>query len=112
MIKGYDIMGKIDIFSFGFAYELILFMLFAVFVVDCVSIIKCLRSGKEEIKEYAKLCIKYLKIIMCVCAGVFFLIVAFTYGYDFATSLIHAVLGFMMLTDAAVCLIIKLKYRK
>ena len=105
-------MGKIDIFSFGFAYELILFMLFAVFVVDCVSIIKCLRSGKEEIKEYAKLCIKYLKIIMCVCAGGFFLIVAFTYGYDFATSLIHAMLGFMMLTDAAVCLIIKLKYRK
>lgn len=103
-------MNQIDIFSFGWAYELILLALFIVFVVDSVSIIVCLKKGQEDIKEYAELCVKYLKILMCFFAGIFLLIVAFTYGYDFTTSLIHCIIGCTTLIDAVACLIIKLRF--
>lgn len=105
-------MEKVDIFSVGWGYDLILFMLFAVFAVDAVSIVSCLRKGKEDITEYAELCVKYLKILMCAFAGVFFLIVAFTYGYDFATTLIHIVMGVLMLIDAIVCLVLKIRFTR
>ncbi len=105
-------MKKIDIFEFGWAYEIILFMLAAVFIIDCVGIIGSFRSGEEEIREYAELCVKYLKIIMYFMAGTFFLIVAFSYGYDLTTSLIHGILGGLLIADGAVSLIIKLKYRQ
>ena len=104
---------KINLISFGWMYELILVMLFAVTVVDAVSIIKCFRGGREEIKEYAELCVKYLKILMCFFAGIFFIIVAVGYTeYDGATRAIHGVIGVLLLIDAAVSLFIKIKYRR
>lgn len=103
-------MEKVDVLSFGWGYELILFCLAAVVVVDAVSIVKTLSGDYEDKREYAQLCIKYLKILMCVMAGAFFLIVALTYGYDSATSLIHGILGGLLIVDAAVCLVIKLRY--
>ena len=60
---------KIDVLGFGWMYEAILVMLFLVSAVDAVSIVKSLKSGGEELKEYAQLCIKYLKILMCIFAG-------------------------------------------
>lgn len=105
-------MVEFDIFEMGGGYELIMFMLFAVFVVDTVSIVKCLRGGKEEITEYAELCIKYLKILLCLVAGAFFMYVALIKGYDAATTGIHAALGIMMLADAFVCLILKIRFTK
>lgn len=105
-------MDKIDIFSYGWAYELILFLLAAGFVIDLVSIIKTLRGSLEDKKEYAELCVKYLKILMYIFAGAFFIIIALTYGLDPASSAIHGVLGVLLLLDAAVSLFIKLKYGK
>lgn len=104
---------KINVLSFGWMYELILVMLFAVTVVDAVSIIKCVKGGLEELKEYAELCVKYLKILMCLFAGVFFIIVAVRYTeYDGITRAIHGVIGILLLIDAAVSLYIKIKYRR
>lgn len=103
-------MEKVDLLGFGWAYELILFMLSAVVVVDAVSIAKTMSGDYEEKREYAQLCIKYLKILMCAMAGGFFLIVALTYGYDRVTSLIHGILGGLLIIDAAVCFVIKLRY--
>ena len=81
--------------------------------VDAVSIVKSLKSGGEELKEYAQLCIKYLKILMCIFAGGFFLLIAATYTeYDTATRAIHGVLGVLLLLDAAVSLWLELKYRR
>ena len=78
-----------------------------------MSIVKSLKSGGEELKEYAQLCIKYLKILMCIFAGGFFLLIAATYTeYDTATRAIHGVLGVLLLLDAAVSLWLKLKYRR
>ena len=105
-------MVEFDIFEMGWAYEVIMFMLFLVFVVDAVSIVKCLKSGKEEITEYAELCVKYLKILLCIAAGAFFMYVALTKGYDAVTSGIHAALGIMMLADAFVCLILKIRFTR
>lgn len=103
-------MDQIDIFSYGWAYEVILLLLAGSFAIDAVSIVKCFRGGKEEIKEYAKLIIKYLKIFMYIFAGGFLIYVAFTYGLEPASAAIHGVLGILLETDAAVCLFIKLKY--
>lgn len=106
-------MDKIDIFGMGWIYEAILFMLALVFFVDAFSIIRCIRCGHEEITEYAQLCVKYLKIVMCLFAAFYFLFVAVTYTeYDGATRGIHGALGVMMLIDAVVCLILKIKYRR
>lgn len=104
---------KIDVLGFGWMYEAILVMLFLVSAVDAVSIVKSLKSGGKELKEYAQLCIKYLKILMCIFAGGFFLLIAATYTeYDTATRAIHGVLGVLLLLDAAVSLWLKLKYRR
>lgn len=104
---------KINVLSFGWMYEIILVLLFGVTVVDAVSIIRCFKGGLEEIKEYAELCVKYLKILMCIFAGVFFVIVAVSYTeYDNITRAIHGILGGLLLIDAAVSLFIKIKYRR
>ena len=105
-------MNKIDIFSYGWIYDAVLLMLFAVTVTDAIGMIGSIRSGKEALAEYAALCVKYLKVIMLLFAGSFFLLVAFTYGYDLATTAIHAVLGFLVLADAAASLVIKVKYAR
>ncbi len=103
-------MNKIDIFSYGWIYDVMLGLLAVGVVIDAFSIVKCLKAGKEDIQEYAQLCIKYLKLILYFAAGVFFLIICFTYGLDTVTSAIHGVLGAMLLIDGIVSLIIKLKY--
>ncbi len=103
-------MEKIDIYSYGWAYEVILAMLFIVLVIDTVSIIKSLRGGREDIKEYADLCIKYLKILMYLFAGGYCLYVCITYGLDPASAAIHGILGGLLLIDAAVSLVLKIKY--
>jgi hypothetical protein len=105
-------MSKIDIFSYGWIYDAILLMLFAVAALDCVGIAKSIRDGREALTEYASLCVKYLKIAMLFFAGGFFLVVAFTYGYDTATTLIHGAMGILLIADAAASLVIKLKYSK
>ncbi|MBQ5332392.1 MAG: hypothetical protein J6K92_03915 [Oscillospiraceae bacterium] len=105
-------MNKIDIFSYGWIYDAILAMLFIVAAIDFFGIIRSIRAGGEELSEYAALCVKYLKIAMLIFAGGFFLIVAFTYGYDTATTLIHGFMGFLLIADAIVSLVIKLKFSK
>ena len=105
-------MNKIDIFSYGWIYDAVLLMLFIVAAVDCVGIIRSIKEGKEELAEYAALCVKYLKVAMLLFAGGFFLIVAFTYGYDPATTLIHGIMGFLLIADAVVSLVIKIKYSR
>lgn len=105
-------MNKIDIFSFGWMYDVVLTLLFVVAAIDFVGIIRSIKEGKEELTEYATLCVKYLKIAMLLFAGVFFLLVAFTYGYDFATTLIHGVMGFLLVADAIASLVIKLKFKR
>lgn len=105
-------MNRIDIFSYGWIYDAILFMLFAVAAIDLVGIIRSIKAGSEELAEYAALCVKYLKVAMLLFAGGFFLIVAFTYGYDAATTIIHGIMGFLLIADAVVSLVIKLKYQK
>ena len=105
-------MDKIDIFSYGRIYDAILLMLFVVAAVDCFGIIRSIKEGKEELAEYAALCVKYLKIAMLLFAGGFFLIVAFTYGYDITTTVIHGFMGFLLIADAVVSLIIKIKYSR
>jgi hypothetical protein len=105
-------MNKIDIFSYGWIYDAVLLMLFAVAALDCVGIVRSIRDGKEALAEYAALCVKYLKIVMLLFAGGFFLLVAFTYGYDTATTLIHGVMGVLLIADAVVSLVIKVKYSR
>lgn len=105
-------MNKIDIFSYGWIYDAILAMLFIVAAIDFFGIIKSIKAGGEELAEYAALCVKYLKIAMLLFAGGFFLLVAFTYGYDTATTLIHGFMGFLLIADAVISLVIKLKYTK
>ena len=104
-------MEKLDIYSFGWAYELILGLLAIGVIIDAVSIIRCIKAGREDIKEYAELCIKYLKILMQLAASVFFLIVTFTYGLDPASAAIHGILAVLLIIDAVVSLVIKIKYR-
>lgn len=101
---------NVDVLGFGWWYEIILVLLTLVVVVDAVSIMKTMSGDYEDKREYAELCVKYLKMLMCVMAGGFFLLVAFTYGYDAVTSWIHGVLGGLLIIDAAVSLIIKLRY--
>lgn len=103
-------MNKVDVFDFGFGYELILILMTGVFIVDAVSIVKSLKGGYEDIREYAQLCVKYFKILLTAFAAWFFLTVAFTYGYDSVTSAIHGVLGVMMIIDTVACLVVKLRY--
>ena len=105
-------MEKIDLLGYGWAYEIILVLLFGCVVVDSVGIVKCIKGEKEDRKEYAELCIKYLKILFQIAAGAFFLFVCFTYGYEPATSAIHGILGALLIADAVVCLYIKIKYRR
>ena len=101
---------NVDVVSFGWWYEIILVMLSLVVIVDGVSIIKTMSGELEDNREYAELCVKYLKLLMCVMAGGFFLLVAFTYGYDTVTSAIHGILGGLLILDALVSLVIKLIY--
>lgn len=103
-------MERVDIFSYGWAYEVILLLLAGSVVIDAVSIVKCFKNGMADVKEYAELIIKYLKILMYIFAGGFMLLVAFTYGLEPASAAIHGILGFLLLIDAAVCLWMKLKY--
>lgn len=103
-------MEKTDILSYGVIYDIILGLLAVCFAVDAVSIVRCVKAGEEELREYAKLCVKYLTIVMKTFAGVFYLIVAFTYGLETASAAIHGVLGVLLLADGAVSLFIKLKY--
>ena len=104
---------RIDVLNFGWMYEAILVMLFLVVAVDGVSIVKSLRAGGENLKDYAQLCVKYLKILMCIFAGGFFVFIAAAYTeYDAATRGIHGVLGVLLLIDAAVSLWLKIKYRR
>lgn len=105
-------MEKIDVFSLGWPYEVILFALFLCVVVDAVGIVKSLRAGGEDIKEYADLCVKYLKLLFQLAAGVFFIYICITSGMEPASAAIHGVLGGALLLDAAVCLYIKLRYGK
>ncbi|MCI7767742.1 MAG: hypothetical protein MSJ26_07185 [Oscillospiraceae bacterium] len=105
-------MNKIDIFSYGWIYDAILTMLFIVAAIDFFGIIRSIRAGGEELAEYAALCVKYLKIAMLLFAGGFFLLVTFTYGYDTATTVIHGFMGFLLIADAIISLVIKLKYTK
>lgn len=106
-------MDNIDLLEFGWQYELIIFMLTVVVAVDAVGIIRSLKAGIGEMKEYAQLCIKYLKIIMTLFAGAFFIYAgAVNVQYDMATRVIHFVLGALLLADTAVCLFIKIKYRR
>ncbi len=105
-------MNKIDIFSYGWIYDAILAMLFIVAVIDFIGIIGSIKAGGEELSEYAALCVKYLKVFMLLFAGGFFLIVAFTYGYDTATTLIHGFMGFLLIADAVASLVIKLRFSK
>lgn len=101
---------NVDVVSYGWWYEIILVLLSLVVIVDSVSIFKTMSGGLEDKREYAELCVKYLKILMCVAAGGFFLLVALTYGYDRLTSAIHGILGSMLILDALASLVIKLIY--
>lgn len=101
---------NVDVVSFGWWYEIILVLLSLVVIVDSVSIIKTMSGELEDKREYAELCVKYLKLLMCVMAGGFFLLIAFTYGYDTVTSVIHGILGGLLILDALVSLVIKLIY--
>lgn len=103
----------VDPVSYGWAYDVVLFMLFLVAAADAISMVKCFKSGEGELREYAHLCVKYLKIIMLLTAGVFFVYVCAAYtSYDGITRAIHGILGVMLLVDAAAGLILKIKYRR
>ncbi len=105
-------MEKIDIFEYGWTYEIILGLLSFSVIVDAVSIIKSFMGDIEDIKEYADLFIKYFKLIMYVFAGGFFIYVAAFYGLEPGSAAVHWILGILLIVDAVVCLVIKLKYGK
>lgn len=105
-------MDKVDIFGYGWTYEIILGLLAFSFIIDAVSIVKSFRGGLEDIKEYAELFVKYLKILMHLFAGGFFIYVGLTYGLDAGSTAVHLILGALLIADAIVCMYIKLRYGK
>ncbi|MBQ5310997.1 MAG: hypothetical protein ILP19_03020 [Oscillospiraceae bacterium] len=100
-----------DIFSFGYIYDAILFMLFLSPLIDLVGIVKIMRSSVAERKEYAEEIVRWLKLVMYLFAGGYCFYIAIAGGYSAVTAAIHIVIGLLLYISMGLLLYIKIKYR-
>ena len=103
---------KYSIFDFGITIDIILLMLFASVVIDGWGLIKFLSYTPEEKMDYADEIVRIGKILLYAAGAAILIYVTVVGGYDIVTSAILCGIAALLIIDAVILTVIKLRYRK
>ena len=97
--------------EFGAAYIIVMVLVVIVFILDAISIIKCLTTKRDTLTDYAEFMVKYAKIFMLAIFGAYFILQTLDDKILTSVKVLHIIIGVLALIDAVASLIVKLKYR-
>lgn len=97
--------------EFGTAYIVVMIMVAVVFIMDAVSIVRCLVYRRDELTDYAEFIIKYAKIFMLIGVGAYLILQTLDDKILPSVKALHIILGVLAVIDGGVSLFVKLKYR-
>jgi len=107
-----DRIMKYSIFDFGVTIDIILLMLFASVVIDGWGLIKFLSYNVQEKQDYAYEIVRIGKILLYAAGAAILIYVTAVGGYDIVTSVILAGIAALLIIDAVILTVIKVRYRK
>lgn len=103
---------KYSIFDFGITIDIILLMLLAAVVIDGWGLIKFLSYNEQEKRDYADEIIRIGKLLLYAAGAATLIYVTVVGGYDTVTSAILLGISALLIIDAVILTVIKIRYRK
>lgn len=103
-------MNDMNIFSYGYIYDIVLLLLVLSSVIDLYGLIRLMKATAEDKKEYAEEVIRWFKLVMYVFAAGWCIYLCTLGQYDMATCAVHIGIAVLLIADLALSLYVKIRY--